>query len=279
MRKQVFFLFLFSVFSISAQAKNVSVLFIGNSYTYLEGQGDSTNPMLPKLIKQIVESIDSDFRITYASNTPGGWSFERHFNDPISTRLMSDRYDEVILQGQSIESLQLTPWWEQNGNRGVKGFEIFLPKVLDLVFKNNSSVTLYVNWGWNAKNSALQEGHPGLYFPPGSGKPGEKWCGRNKFEFQKMINDSYEVHSKKYPVKLSNVGSNWLALQSSGLVTEDELYITGDWSHPSVLGGFVTALILVRDVFHLDISKNKFFPAGVDLQRAIAIQSFLMATS
>jgi hypothetical protein len=266
-------------FVTNAQAKDLSVLFIGNSYTYLEGQGQPSDPALPKIIQQIAESVDPSLRIAYAFNTPGGWSFEKHFNDPLSAKLMAAHYDEVILQGQSIESLELTPWWQENGNPGVKSFEVFLPKTLDLVFKSNSNVTLYVNWGWNPRNPLLQDSQPGLYFPVGTPRAGTKWCGRDKFEYQKMIDDSYALHSQGYPVVLSHVGDAWLSLQTAGLVTEDELYLNGDWSHPSVLGGFVTGLTLARDALHLDILKNKYVPAGVESSRAVSIQEFLSPRS
>jgi hypothetical protein len=276
---RVLYLLAVSLASLSAsrlaQAKDLSFLFLGNSYTYFEGQGQPDAPVLPKTIKGIAESIDPTIHLNYAFNTPGGWSFEKHFNDPVSVKLMQAHYDEVILQGQSIESLELTPWWEANGNPGVKSFGVYLPKVLDLVFKESSSVTLYVNWGYNPKNTLLQENQPGLYFPAGTPKAGERWCGKDKFDYQKMIDESYALHSQGYPVKFAWVGDAWLSLQTAGWVTQDELYLEGDWSHPSVLGGFVTALVFVRDVLHQDILKNQYFPEGIDPARAQGLERFL----
>ena len=207
--------------SAEAKAKDLSILFIGNSYTYLEGLSTETDPLLPKIFKQIAESIDPTLHITYSFHTPGGYSFEKHFNDPVSSKLMSGHYDEVILQGQSIESLALTPGWENGGNLGVKSFSAYLPKVLDLVFQNNSNVTLYVNWGWNPKKSLLQEMHPGLYFPADSARAGQKWCGKDKFEYQAIIDQSYDLHSQNYPVTLANFGDEWLKLQIAGIFNDD----------------------------------------------------------
>ena len=275
MRVVFLWLMSFGLWSAAAQAKDISVLFIGNSYTYLPGLGNSSAPGLPKMITQIVESIDPSTHLTYAFSTPGGYSFKEHLNDPRSVKVMSAHYDEVILQGQSIESLELTPWWENNGNPGVKSFKVFLPKLLDLVFERNLNVTLYVNWGWNQKHPFLKEGHVGLRFPPESHKAGQKWCGRDKFEYQNMIDDSYASISNSYPVKLAKVGDAWLFLQMQGLVTEDELYLSGDWSHPSVLGSFVAALVLVKTVFHLDVVKNRFLPVGIDPERARIIEKMV----
>ncbi len=251
------------------------MLFIGNSYTFLPGQGSPSDPGLPKLVSRIAESIDPSLKIHYFFHTPGGYGFELHFSDEESLRLMKMPYDKVVLQGQSVESLELTPWWEQHGNSGVKSFSVYLPKVLDLVFTSNTDVTLYVNWGWSFKNALLQADHPGLFFPAGSSRAGQKWCGESPFELQKMIDESYLRWSRDYPVVLSRVGDAWLLLRSVGVADEDEFYIPDDWSHPSALGSFVAALALVRDSLRLDVSKNSYVPSGIDPARARLIQGVL----
>ncbi|MBO9668530.1 MAG: hypothetical protein J7501_17160 [Bdellovibrio sp.] len=81
-----------------ANAKDISVLFIGNSYVYLPGQGTPEDPALPKLIGKLVESIDSNLHLKYAFNTPGGYTYEKHLNDPKSQSLLQASYDNVILQ-------------------------------------------------------------------------------------------------------------------------------------------------------------------------------------
>lgn len=275
--KKLTLLIVFTSFFLSklAWCRDVSILFIGNSYTYLPDLGDPKDPALPQMIQQIAQSIDPHLNITYEFNTPGGYNFERHFNDMRSSMLMSRSYDHVILQGQSIESLELTPWWEQNGNLGVKSFAVFLPKVLELTLRSNSHVTLYVNWGWHPHHPALSVDHPGLVFPPGSKKEGQKWCGENKDQFQDLIDESYLKHSKNYPVVLSKIGRAKLGLERASIISEDEFYLKDDWSHPSVLGAFVTALMLTQDSLGLNISKNKFVPAGVDPEKAIRVQNFL----
>lgn len=158
---------------------------------------------------------------------------------------------------------------------GVQSFSVYLPKLVEIALKNNESLTLFVNWGWNFKNDFLQPGAEGLTFPPGSPRAGEAWCGHDKFEFQNMINDSYRKIASSFPTQLSFVGSSWLDLQNAGLVNEDELYIPDDWSHPSVLGGYVTALVLVRDVLKMDISRSNYAPESINSKFAKAIRIFL----
>lgn len=271
---KVYLIIVLSIFASYANAKDLTILFLGNSYTYLPDQGTPDDPALPKIIKQIAQSIDPSLDIKYSFNTPGGYTFEKHFNDSKSQALLRESFDRVILQGQSIESLELPPEWGQYGI-GVQSFSIYLPKIVDLALKSNPKVFLFVNWGWNFKNSSLQPGAEGLLFPPGNPKAGKPWCGKDKFELQQMIDDSYRKHSRGLPVSLSMVGDAWLSLQQSGLVGEDDLYLPDDWSHPSLLGSYAQALILTRDVLNLDISKSTYIPTEVDTHLGRKIRDFL----
>jgi hypothetical protein len=257
-----------------ASAKDISVLFIGNSYIYLPEQGSPEDPALPKIIDQIIQSIDSSLRLQYAFNTPGGYTYQKHYNDVKTQSLLKDSYDHVILQGQSIESLDLPPEWHKFGI-GVQSFSVYLPKVIDLALAQNSDITVFVNWGWNFKNSNLQSGAEGLLYPPGSPKAGQRWCGKDKFELQHMISDSYKKHTASYKISLSMVGDAWLSLQHAGLVGDDDLYLKNDWSHPSILGAYVEALVLIRDVLKLDISKATYVPDGVNQKLGKSVRDFL----
>jgi hypothetical protein len=264
-----------SCFASGAQ-KNLSVLFIGNSYTYLPEIGTPEDPGLPKLVAAIAESIDPELHVSVSANTIGGYRLEQHYANPRSVELLKGAYDKVIIQGYSIESLELPPWWKQYGI-GVEGFAEFLPKVLDLAFQNNRDVTLYVNWGWNPKHDYFKDSHPGLFFPEGHKRAGEKWCGKDKYDYQRRIDESFEKHTQSYRVKLAHVGDGWLKLQDEGIVTQDEMYIStnSDWSHASLVGAWAAALVLVRDSLGLDIRKTTFVPQGLDAQKAVAIQNSL----
>ncbi len=271
--KLLIYLLVFAALSITspAGAKEVSVLFIGNSLTYLPGLGTEKDPALPRLMQNIATSIDSNLKLRSSYSTHGGFTLEKHLADGDAVKLMEGNYDKVILQGYSIESLMLPPWWDPQ-RIGEKFFADSLGKILKKVATKNQNITLYVPWGLNPQNSLLQERHPGLRFPPGTVNVGKKWCGDNKYEYQNKINEGYKRNTQGYTVKFSYVGSVWLELQDAGLVTQDELYIPGDWKHASSLGGFITALVLVRDVLQLDISKNKFVPPGISAERAHKIQ-------
>src|SRR3712207_973964 len=105
-------LFLFTLLCAPAEAREISSLFIGNSYTYLPGQGTPEDPALPRLIRLIAESVEPSLRIDHSFHTPGGYSLTKHLSDPRSVALMKKSYDKVLVQGYSIEALDLPPWWD-----------------------------------------------------------------------------------------------------------------------------------------------------------------------
>ena len=269
-------LFVSGITSVSVQAKDLAVLFIGNSYSYYPNTPD--HPGQAILYKSIAESIDPSLNIKASFHTQSGWTLEDHYNDPVSKNLLSQAYDQVVLQAMSLDPVELPEWFEQfEGMKGVKSFSVYLPKVLDLVFKNNTNVTLLVTWARHPKHIFLRPDHPALLFPVGSPRAGQRWAGNNLREFQKIIDDSYVKYASSYPVTFSRVGDAWLMLEDKGLVTVDELYRPDDWSHPSVLGSFIESLILVKTTLKLDIRKNTFVPDGVDPVRARTIIEALAA--
>ncbi|RYZ73864.1 MAG: hypothetical protein EOP05_09695, partial [Proteobacteria bacterium] len=206
------------VFSMNAEAKDVSMLFIGNSHTYIPAMGTSEDPAVPKMIAALAKSIDPNLNVTFANSTPGGYRLEQHYNNATSVELLKKRYDKVVIQANSIEPLDLPPYFLTTDDVGVTSFSVFLPKLLDLAFQQNTDVTLYVTWGWNAKHTYFEASHPGLYFPSDSPKAGQRWCGVDKYDYQNMLNESWALHSQGYNTKLALVGNAWLQLQDAGVV-------------------------------------------------------------
>ena len=73
---------------------SLSVLFIGNSYTY-------TND-LPGMLNSLTLSLGD--KITFNSQTAGGATFQVQTNTPsVFTKIKSKQWDYVVLQAQSQE--------------------------------------------------------------------------------------------------------------------------------------------------------------------------------
>ena len=67
------------------------VFFVGNSYTQVND--------LPRMVADIAQSMGDT--MTYASNTPGGCTFEMHCSNASMDKICQGGWDFVILQEQS----------------------------------------------------------------------------------------------------------------------------------------------------------------------------------
>lgn len=85
-------------FFVSPERATLSVLFVGNSLTYVND--------LPTVVKRFAAGSPLRSEITVRSITPGSASFSDHWrNGQVAAELRQHRPDVLILQGQSTEPL------------------------------------------------------------------------------------------------------------------------------------------------------------------------------
>ncbi len=246
-------------FGFSASAKQKSILFIGNSYTYYPF--DPSKPGIPLFVQEIAKSIDKENLLVEACNAIPNANLEVHFNNLVSRGLIDQPYDEVVVQGRSTDPLKVPTWFQKKGLLGLESFRQFLPKMLDLILEKSSKITLFVPWGYHPNHEYFKSKN-GEFKDVSSGP--DEWSGQTGQQVQDLIDKGYIESARGYPVTFSFVGDEWLYLVQGGIVKAEDLYVKDDWSHPSPLGSMVAALVLARDVLHLNISTNKFVPVGLD---------------
>ena len=77
-----------------AEAGTVRILFVGNSYTYVNE--------LPDVLRAMASSADPPVTIETEKCTGGGTTLERHWADEkLHKRIAAGRWDVVVLQEQS----------------------------------------------------------------------------------------------------------------------------------------------------------------------------------
>lgn len=88
-------LLLFFVLSLtSTQAKTLKVLFVGNSYTYVND--------MPELLKAMAKAKGHE--LEYVQQTPGGRNFQEHWEEGVAVKKMKQgNFDVVVLQNHSFE--------------------------------------------------------------------------------------------------------------------------------------------------------------------------------
>jgi len=93
MRRNLFILFLLCAV-LGVQAETLRVLFVGNSYTFVNN--------VPEQLKMMAKSKGHD--LVYEQHTPGGRSFQKHWEEKKAVeKMQTGKFDIVALQNQSFE--------------------------------------------------------------------------------------------------------------------------------------------------------------------------------
>jgi len=241
LKKILFFivLFFFAAF-LNAQVRK-EVLFIGNSYTYVND--------LPGLIADIAHSKGDT--LFYDSNTPGGYTFQQHSTDPLTiSKIKSNKWDYVILQEQS-QRPSFPP--EQ-----VRLLVYPYADTLNRFIKTNdtcSAALFYMTWG---RKNGDPEYCP--VYPPVCTFEG----------MQSRLRQSYLEMTQMFNAQVAPVGIVWKLTRE--LHPEIELY-EPDGSHPNLAGSYLAACTFYASLFHKS-PVNAYIPPGLNLNNAHIIQNY-----
>lgn len=208
-------LFLISFQKISAQI--TSVLFIGNSYTYVND--------LPGTFRQLALSKgDSVFTDMSA---PGGYTFEQHTTNATTlSKISQQSWNYVVLQEQSQK-----PAFPQSQVQQ----EVYpYATTLDSLIHANDSCTetvFYMTWGRKNGDASNCANYPPICTYAG---------------MQQSLRESYLAMGQMNNATVSPVGMAWKKIIADSL--SFNLYQT-DESHPSVYGTYLTACVFYAMLF------------------------------
>jgi len=212
MRTFTLFYILFSSMITFAQ-DSISVLFIGNSYTYVND--------LPTVFSSLTTSLGDE--ATVDSKTNGGFTFQNHLTDPFThAKIQSKPWDFVILQGQSQEPS--FPTSQVN--------TATLPpavQLADSVYDNRycSQAMYFMTWG-------RQNGDP-------------QWDSINTFNKMNLrLRNAYVRFADSAQSCVAPVGVAWKYVRDN--YPTINLY-SGDGSHPSPEGTYLAACTFYASVF------------------------------
>ena len=230
MRKSIILsVLIVAALALSAQEPK-KVLFIGNSYTEVNN--------LPLLVQKVSESVGC--RIEYASNTPGGCTFEQHCTNRSMDMICQGGWDIVVLQEQS----QL-PSFPQSQ------VEVeclpFAARLVDSIYANNpdGEAMFYMTWG---RKNGDQGNAP--YFPVLGTYEG----------MDSMLYERYMYMARTNDASVSPVGRVWHYIRDN--YPEIELY-SSDQSHPSMAGSYAAACAFYTMIFHNDPTRINYIPENV----------------
>lgn len=233
----------FLLLSLSAFAqqssKKISVLFLGNSYTYVNN--------LPNIVQQLGYAMgDSIFVDSY---TIGGYTFQAHSTDTNTiAKIYQQPWDYVVLQQQS----QLPSLSPQSVNITTIPYALYLDS---LIHDNNSctKTVFYMTWGrkyGDAGNCAI--------YPPVCTYAG----------MQQRLKESYKLMADTTQQIVAPVGEAFnLSMQYDSTLN---LYDV-DNSHPSLAGSYLAASTIYSTITHKQII-NQNYTAGLSVNTAAFLQ-------
>ena len=222
-----------SYFSFSQDS--VSVLFIGNSYIY-------TNDLPTVLVNLTISKGDL---IYVDSKTNGGYTFQSHTNDPITfSKIHQNNWDFVVLQGQSQEPSFPT----QQVNTSTLPYAV---QLADSVYDNSSCSQVLYFMTWGRQNGDQQ------------------WDSINTFDkMNKRLRDAYIRIADSSNASIAAIGSAWKYVRDN--YPTINLY-SGDGSHPSVAGTYLSACVFYSSLFRKS-SVGATYVAGLDANTANILQ-------
>ena len=199
------------------QQDSLSVLFIGNSYTFYNN--------LPSLISSIANSM-GDF-LNIEGSLVGGATLQSHTNNNNTTNLiMTGNWDYVVLQEQS--QYPSFPIWQVE--QDVFPYASQLTNLVNQYNECGSSV-FFMTWGReNGDQSNCQN------WPPVCTYEG----------MDDLIRERYMIMANDNNSLVSPVGAVWRFIRDSGY--NIDLY-NSDESHPSFLGSYVAAVCFYTTLF------------------------------
>ena len=211
-------------FTLTVTAAPSRVLFVGNSYTYVN--------KLPKIIENIIASTTNSVP-TINSSTPPGETFEGHLmKQPGTLKLIDEgNWDVVVLQGNSLQAA-MAEQFEGTRTSFLKGASGLYERIK--AKSPYARVLLFETWARHAdywKDSKAEKG-----------------IGNNPTEMQARVRKwCNQVAADKKDCLVAPVGDAWeLNYKNPNAV---RLHAK-DNSHPAFNGSYLAALVIYATIYH-----------------------------
>jgi hypothetical protein len=226
-------------------SQNTSILFIGNSYTYVND--------LPQLVKDI--ALSKGDSVTTDMSAPGGYTFQNHTAYATTlTKINSGIFDFVVLQEQS--QLPSFP-----PSQVVSDVYPYAHQLDSMVHKANSCATtvFYMTWGRKYGDASNCSAYPPICTYSG---------------MQERLRESYLAMADSNSSLVAPAGMAW----NTSWSTDSSINLwQSDNSHPSLEGSYLTACTMYATIFRKS-PVGAFIPTLLDSTTASFLQDVAMHT-
>jgi hypothetical protein len=226
---KLLFLFLLPLFLNAQQPlKKIRVLFIGNSYTYVNN--------LPLLVHDL--ALSNGDTLVYDDYTIGGYTFFNHFTDANAlAKINLGNWDYVVLQAQSQEpSFPPAQVAAQTLPYAIK---------LDSLIKHYNPcarTVFYETWG-RKNGDASNCG----FYPPLCTYSG----------MQGRLRDSYKLFADTVHGLMAPVGEAWSLARATNTAIN---FYQADESHPVLEGSYLAAAVFYETLFQKSVLTSSYNP-------------------
>jgi hypothetical protein len=219
-----------------AGARPLDVLFVGNSYVYVNN--------LPEVFARVAAGAgqESPHLTMYA---PGGQTLAGACVNATLLKILEQRFDVVILQEQS-----LIPAMAELDLRLRRASLDACRKLSNQIRPRypGTTIILYQTWARHASAWAMQ--------------PKEvAGCGANPEEMQRRLSRWYAEAGRLIGARVAPVGDAWMANYHDA---HPLMLHAADGSHPSPAGTYLAALVLVGTVYDIPPVTNYAGPFSSD---------------
>jgi hypothetical protein len=209
------------ILALSCKAQDtIKVLFIGNSFTYVEN--------MPDLFRNIADS--AGYKVKIQMYAPGGVSVgdisqgtQAHMNNPlVYDNIRSDKWDYVVLQDNQGRFV-LDYGQFSSTSLVIQGHQ----QIRDSVLKNNPCAKMVWFEGWGLKNGMPPYGNTGI-------------------EMIERIAANYHFMNDSLQQIIAPIGGAWKKL----IITNPAIDPwSADETHQSLAGSFLTANVIYACIF------------------------------
>ena len=216
-------------------------LFVGNSYTYMNG--------LPELINQI--AISKGNSLIYESHTPGGTTLMQDAsNTNVQSLLNATEWDYVILQEQS-QNPSFPP------SQVASQVYPYAESLCEDIREANpcTEPVFFMTWGRENGDSQNCASYPPICTYVG---------------MQGRLTESYTEMAQNNESLLAPIGIAWKNIREQH--PEINLY-SSDGSHPSIQGSYLAACVFYAILFD-DSATNNYTSTNLNINEAQLIQTF-----
>lgn len=215
---------IFILLGIDINAQTKRVLFLGNSYTYVNN--------LPQLTADVAASTGKT--IIFDMNAPGGYYLAQHVSDQMSlAKIGIGNWDNVVLQDQSMALAYPSGFMNQ-----IK----FSIKLDSIIKANNQCAQTIFYSTWGRKNGDMY-----LCTPPECAT--NTWITRTYFQMDSSIGSHYKIFADSIKAGVSPVGAVWRYIRANYPTIE---LFQPDESHPSLEGSYAAACCFYTAIFRSD---------------------------